>query len=300
MALKIKNPRRLHQKYLNQFKDCMGEPLTSTEIINRLNKDRKKGKIKIESFYTQYIKRLKGLALISRIEPNDRNKELLTRFYGIKCKDDRAVYYFFTPQASEVLLSINNLMNKFEGYLMDKKEIIKKINLLISAIMDYEFISYTNQEFIEFNDKEKKRLLKEVYKIEPKNKKGEKMKKLLIEEIKGKRKVEFYKGLLKEGKFTKLDKSYFDNPRNLEFTKVLLKRALRNKPFQMLVKSATTSGDDISNFCVPMFHEAVTSIKLIDERTEDLMNILNQNIQINLLDVLNKESGFEEISKFFE
>ena len=292
MVIKIKSPERLYKKYCKLFSYCLHKPITPKEIVENAKKKDNNARISLQSFYTQDLGRLKQLGLISKCDDSKKSIEMLKKFYGIEKKDNRVSYYFFTPESSIVVISFNKFMKKFEKYLSNKKEIILKLNELGSALMDYEFISNTNQESIEYTYAEKEKLLKMLRKVKPKNERMRQQKKDLKEKIKGRRKVNYYSfAPFKFGREVKLPKDFLEDLNNLEFLKFFLGSALKIRPFQRLVYRGVAIEKD-GNFKIPTFDEAIRSLKHIDSKADELVQILNKNLQINMMDVLDNECGF--------
>lgn len=290
MNQKIKNSDRLLREYTILFRNCLNKPITPDEIVEIIRKDNQDSRITRESFYTQYLWRLKRLGLISRIEKSKKGRRMLERFYNIPVKDKRITYYFFTPNSAEIVFSFTKFMKKFGDYILDKDQVRKKFSELVRTIMDYEFLTHTTQEFVEYNQREKMEILKKLKKI--KTKSNEQIK-ILKKETEGKRKIDFEDFM--QDYDLKLSKDYFANPRNLEFTRILLKGVLKDRPFQQLINSATVVEREENKFSMPNFDEAIRTLKYIDKKLDEFTNLLDKNIQLNLADILDNECGFKPL-----
>jgi len=165
----IKNPKRLYEKYLIQFKDCFGNPLTESEIVQKANmidkedkkeskeeKEKKKPEMTKPLFEQKYLPKLRELALITTIIKNEKqNKEALNKFYNEWKSNVRGHYFFFTPKTAEINLIFLTIMNKFQEYLEDEDKIIDKLNHLITQLAKYELLFNVKQPISTFEKIEK-------------------------------------------------------------------------------------------------------------------------------------------------
>tara|TARA_Y100000034_G_scaffold41320_2_gene50857 strand:+ start:15781 stop:16524 length:744 start_codon:yes stop_codon:yes gene_type:complete len=245
----------------------------------------------ISGFEQRFYPRLKDLALISKIELTTENKLMLEKFYNIKWKDKRIkAYFFFTPKAAMVCSAFRKMMKSIGKYLENKKEITKRLNKLISSIMNYEFVVNTNQEFIEYTAYEKKMIIKSI-----KKSKSNKIKKEeLINKINNKRKIEFVK--VRSKKSEKIPPPIISKLMNtsleLKFLEILSKQYFSDMKFDELInKIILIDIKDDEYLYAPSFKEAIELISKIHLNKDDLISVLNNNF--NFVDILDMEANSE-------